>query len=109
MNHFKLWIDEDMDKSKVHNGNDSTYGYGALAGSATSILNIRRLEIWGLGTKENLEEKNQYWEERYAEIMKRRKVDKAQFMDGSAGLFFGNFSLILEKTLQHREQVIGEI
>lgn len=34
--------------------------------------------------------------------MKRRKVDKTQFMDDSAGLFF-------EKTLQHREQVIGEI
>jgi hypothetical protein len=51
MHHFKLWIDEDMDKSKVHNGNDSTYGYGALAGSGTSILSIKRLEIWGLGSK----------------------------------------------------------
>lgn len=43
MHHFKLWIDEDMDKSKVHNGNDATYGYGALAGSGTSILSIKRL------------------------------------------------------------------
>lgn len=99
MSHFKLWIDEDMDKSKVYNGNDPTYGYGALAGSATSILNIRRLEIWGLGTKENLEDKNQYWEERYAEIMKRRKVDKTQFMDGSAGLFFGNFFPYFRKNI----------
>lgn len=41
--------------------------------------------------------------------MKRRKVDKTQFMDDSAGLFFGNFLFYLEKTLQHREQVIGEI
>lgn len=41
--------------------------------------------------------------------MKRRKVDKTQFMDDSAGLFFGNFLFYLEKTLQHREQVYGEI
>lgn len=41
--------------------------------------------------------------------MKRRKVDKTQFMDDSAGLFFGKFLFYLEKTLQHREQVIGEI
>lgn len=32
---FKLWLDEDLDKSKVFNGNDPTYGYGALAGHAT--------------------------------------------------------------------------
>lgn len=51
-----------MDKSKVHNGNDPTYGYGALAGSGTSILSIKRLQIWGLGTKENLEEQKVYWE-----------------------------------------------
>lgn len=41
--------------------------------------------------------------------MKRRKVDKTQFLDDSAGLFFGKFLFYLEKTLQHREQVIGEI
>lgn len=40
---FKLWIDEDLDKSKVHNGNDATYGYGSLASFATETLNIRRL------------------------------------------------------------------
>jgi hypothetical protein len=40
---FKLWIDEDMDKSKVFNGNDHTYGYGALAGPGTANLNIVRL------------------------------------------------------------------
>jgi len=40
-----------MDKSKVFNGNDPTYGFGALAGTATSNLFIKRLEIWGLGNK----------------------------------------------------------
>ena len=48
---FKLWIDQDMDKSKVFNGNDKTYGYGALAGVGTTNLSIKRMEIWGLGTK----------------------------------------------------------
>lgn len=50
MQNFKLWIDEDMDKSKVFNGNDPTYGYGALAGPGTTDLDIARLEVWGLGT-----------------------------------------------------------
>lgn len=43
MQNFKLWIDEDMDKSKVFNGNDATYGYGALAGPGTSNLDIVRM------------------------------------------------------------------
>ena len=51
MQNFKLWLDEDLDKSKVFNGNDATYGYGALAGSGTSNLSIKRMEIWGLGGK----------------------------------------------------------
>ncbi len=40
-----------MDKSKVFNGNDKTYGYGALAGVGTTNLSVKRMEIWGLGTK----------------------------------------------------------
>lgn len=32
---FKLWIDEDLDKSTVFNGNDPTYGFGCLASSST--------------------------------------------------------------------------
>ncbi len=40
-----------MDKSKAYNGNDKTYGYGALAGVGTTSLFIKRMEIWGLGTK----------------------------------------------------------
>ena len=35
LKNFKLWIDEDMDKSTVYNGYDQTYGYGALAGTLT--------------------------------------------------------------------------
>ena len=53
---FKLWIDEDLDKSSVFNGNDPTYGFGALASPGTNILSIRRLEIWGLGNKHNIED-----------------------------------------------------
>ena len=51
---FKLWIDENLDKSKVHNGNDPTYGFGTLASIATSTLDIRKIEIWGLGTSHDL-------------------------------------------------------
>jgi hypothetical protein len=32
-----------MDKSKVFNGSDPTYGYGALAGAGTSTLSIKRM------------------------------------------------------------------
>ena len=32
---FKLWIDEDIDRSTVFNGNDPTYGFGPLASYAT--------------------------------------------------------------------------
>jgi hypothetical protein len=39
-----------MDKSKVFNGNDPTYGYGALAGPGTDQLYIKKMEIWGLGS-----------------------------------------------------------
>ena len=40
---MKLWIDEDIDRSTVYNGNDPTYGYGPLAGLGTSTLSIRKL------------------------------------------------------------------
>ena len=40
---FKLWIDEDMDKSSIYSGKDSTYGFGMLASPGTERLNIRRM------------------------------------------------------------------
>lgn len=64
---FKLWIDEDLDKSKVHNGNDPTYGFGALASISTKTLSIRKLEIWGLGSHSDLKNQEEYWKERYEE------------------------------------------
>lgn len=39
----KLWIDQDLDKSKVFNGNDQTYGFGALANPYSNDLYIRRM------------------------------------------------------------------
>lgn len=59
---FKLWIDEDIDKSTVFNGNDPTYGFGPLANIATDTLSIRTMEIWGLGNQRNLDEQAEYWE-----------------------------------------------
>jgi hypothetical protein len=53
---FKLWIDEDIDRSTCFNGRDLTYGFGTLAGPGTEKLNIRKLEFWGLGHKYNYED-----------------------------------------------------
>lgn len=65
---FKLWIDEDIDdRSYVSSGADLTYGYGYIASPGTDKLKIRNLEVWGLGTPQNLEDQNEY---------KRSKVDE---------------------------------
>lgn len=40
---FKLWIDQDLDKSTVYNGNDQTYGFGSLVNPATTNLNITKM------------------------------------------------------------------
>ncbi len=81
-----------MDKSKVFNANDPTYGYGALASPGTTQLNIKRMEIWGLGSNDNLKDQEEYWKERMEEIMKRRKVNTKEFFDQNPSLFFGNFT-----------------
>lgn len=52
---FKLWIDQDIDKSTVFNGHDKTYGFGSLVTPSTTNLNITRLEIWGLGSEKDLQ------------------------------------------------------
>lgn len=57
-----MWIDGDLDRSYVSNGKDVTYGYGALASPGTSVLNIKRMEVWGLGNRFNYEEQMQYWQ-----------------------------------------------
>lgn len=40
---FKLWIDQDIDKSTVYNGYDPTYGFGSLITAGTTQLNITKL------------------------------------------------------------------
>lgn len=67
---FKLWIDEDIEeKSYINNGPDLTYGYGFLASPGTDKLKIRDIEIWGLGTPENLKEQEEYKKERSEEYI----------------------------------------
>jgi hypothetical protein len=39
--------------------------------------------------------------------LKRRKVNKKDLIDGNAGMLFGIYYLILEKTFAHRDQVVG--
>lgn len=59
--HFKLWIDEDIeDKSYVNNGPDLTYGYGFIASPGSEKLKIRDLEIWALGTAEDMKKYEEY-------------------------------------------------
>lgn len=57
----KLWIDQDLDKSTVFNGNDPTYGYGTLANPMSTSISIRKMEIWGLGSKFDLQKQATYW------------------------------------------------
>jgi hypothetical protein len=65
---FKIWIDEEIeDKSYVNNGLDLTYGYGYIASPGTDKLSVRMLEIWGLGTQQNLVEQEEYKKERIEE------------------------------------------
>ena len=51
---FKLWIDQDIDKSTVFNGHDETYGFGSLLNPSTTKLNITRMQIWALGTDDDI-------------------------------------------------------
>lgn len=65
---FKLWIDADIeDKSYVTNGPDLTYGYGYIASPGTDKLKVRQLEIWGLGSPDNLKEQAEYKREKLEE------------------------------------------
>lgn len=43
LKNYKLWIDEDLDKSTVYNGYDTTYGYGPLTGQLNETLKIERM------------------------------------------------------------------
>lgn len=64
---FKLWIDQDLDKSTVFNGNDDTYGFGSLVSASITQLNITKMEIWALGTPADLQNLFDYWESRSSE------------------------------------------
>lgn len=56
-----MWIDQDLDKSTVFNGNDPTYGFGNMANPMSDKLSITKMEIWGLGSNFDLEKQAQYW------------------------------------------------
>jgi hypothetical protein len=43
---------------------DETYGFGSLVTPNTTDLNIIRLEVWGLGSREDQENQTNYWAER---------------------------------------------
>lgn len=58
---FKLWIDQDLDKSTVFNGNDMTYGFGSLVNPTTTNLNITKMQVWALGNDNDLKNLFEYW------------------------------------------------
>jgi hypothetical protein len=54
-----------------------TYGYGALANPMLTTLKIKKLEIWGLGSLEDLENQMEYWGYVEKDILKKNRKTKA--------------------------------
>ncbi|KAM3129052.1 hypothetical protein pb186bvf_018830 [Paramecium bursaria] len=96
---FRIWIDDEIEtKSKV-SSEDDTYQPGYLAGDIEGKINILKLEVWGLGGQQALEQQNQFRKERMEELERMRKVDKKAFFSGFDQAMF------LEKTFAHKSQV----
>ena len=52
---YRLWIDKEIKEASYVNCADKTYGRGNLIGSSSECkLDIKVLEIWGVGSEENL-------------------------------------------------------
>ena len=51
-----------------------------LAGLDTSKLNIKNLEIWGLGETKAIQKRQLFREQREFDIAKARKVDKVEML-----------------------------
>lgn len=60
-----------------------------MAGAGTERLNIKRIEVWALGSEENLRDQEEYWETRNKEITRIRKVNKKEFVN-EAEIFMGS-------------------
>lgn len=56
-NQFRFWIDDDIQASSYIRAEDKTYGKGGnLINSSQMVkLDVRCLEIWGIGSEENLQ------------------------------------------------------
>ena len=56
----KLWIDQNVDgNSEVGGASDPTYGRGAMSDTQEK-LQIKDIEIWGLGSEDNLKARDDY-------------------------------------------------
>lgn len=56
----KLWIDENVDgNSKCAGLKDPTYGGGAMSINEEA-LKVRDIEIWALGSEDNLRDRDEY-------------------------------------------------
>ncbi len=52
---YRLWIDKEITEKSYVNCSDQTYGRGNLIPqSVETIIDIKVMEIWGVGSEENL-------------------------------------------------------
>lgn len=55
MDRFRIWIDNEMETKTTVDPEDKAYACGFLMDMKITKLDINCIEVWGLGTVEDLE------------------------------------------------------
>ncbi|KAL4506913.1 hypothetical protein ABPG72_001334 [Tetrahymena utriculariae] len=95
-NSYRLWVDDDIQANSYVKSEDKTFGNGCIVsnGRQQTKLDVQCLEIWGIGSEENLQAQFEYRENERREIEKMRKVDKKAMWDNGFNkeMFFGKLN-----------------
>ncbi|KAL4460993.1 hypothetical protein ABPG74_016465 [Tetrahymena malaccensis] len=95
-NSFRFWVDDDIQANSYVKSEDKTFGSGCIVsnGRQQTKLDVQCLEIWGIGSEENLQAQFEYRENERREIEKMRKVDKKAMWDNGFNkeMFFGKLN-----------------
>lgn len=60
MDRFRIWIDNEMETKTTVDPEDKAYACGFLMDMKITKLDINCIEVWGLGTVEDLERQHEY-------------------------------------------------
>ncbi|EGR28108.1 tld family protein, putative [Ichthyophthirius multifiliis] len=102
---YRLWIDKEITEKSYVNCFDLTYGGGnLLPKSSETKLDIKIMEIWGIGSEENLIFQQEYRENERRELERMRKVDKKAMWDN--GFVQNN---MLGKLTSYKDQMREEV